>query len=210
MLSPAIGFDSPRGARSVVKRAFDGGVERDSAAQIELVGNPIQVAFDLLLRRHQLGPVPLLLEVGELREHVLDGLDVHPGARVAVPVPRSADAVAALEHADSQPRLPQLVQRVEAGESSADHHNVYIRSQSLGRRERSTPPLPFCYSSQVARSTSEDHHPRSSWCPLGIQDERRTPAPPLVATRRTTARLEEPQVGPVLTGTRRCRIVDPG
>ena len=91
------------------------------------VGDEVEVALDLLLGGHELGPVPLLLEVWELREHVLDALDVDASARVAVPVPRAADAVASLEGLGGEAGLAQLVQRVQSREARADDHDVYIR-----------------------------------------------------------------------------------
>jgi hypothetical protein len=76
------------------------------------------------LRRHELGPVPFLLEVRELGEHVLDALDVDASAGVAVPVPGAADCVAPFEHLHLEAGLAQLVQRVQTGEAGADDHDV--------------------------------------------------------------------------------------
>ena len=40
-------------------------LELDVAAQVEAVGDVVEVALELLLRREDLGPLPLLLELGE-------------------------------------------------------------------------------------------------------------------------------------------------
>ncbi len=68
------------------------GVEGDVAAQVELVGDDVEIFQRLGLRREMLGPVPLVEQL--LAEGVAVGiaLRVEPRAGVAVPVPGPADA----------------------------------------------------------------------------------------------------------------------
>ena len=47
-------------------------------------------------------------------------------ARVAVPVPGTADAVARLDHVRGEPELPQVVERVEPGDTRAHDHHVEL------------------------------------------------------------------------------------
>ena len=78
-------------------------VELDVAAQVEAVGDVVDVAQDLRLGGVALGPVPLLLELVGERVRVVQALDVAARARVAVPVPGAADAVAGLVDARREP-----------------------------------------------------------------------------------------------------------
>ena len=72
----------------------DRGVERDVAAQVEPVGDEVQVGLDLRLGRHGLGPHPLLLDLVGEAVGVLDALDVTraPGYRLNSQVPPTFSA----------------------------------------------------------------------------------------------------------------------
>ena len=63
------------------------GLEADVPAQVVAVGDVVEVALDLGLRREVLAPHPLLLELRVEAEGVLEAGDVAAGAGVAVPVP---------------------------------------------------------------------------------------------------------------------------
>jgi hypothetical protein len=58
-----IGGDDPARARLVVAGRGDRGVELDVTAQVEAVGDMVEVPQQLRLGRIALGPVPLLLEL---------------------------------------------------------------------------------------------------------------------------------------------------
>lgn len=83
----------------------DLGAERDVAAQVEPVGDEVEVGLDLGLGGHGLGPHPLLLDL--LGEAVggLDALDVAAGSRVAVVIPCAADVLGLLTRTDPEPEL---------------------------------------------------------------------------------------------------------
>src|SRR5262249_39807528 len=76
------------------------------------------------LRREVLRPVPLFEQL--LAEGVAVGvaLGVEAAARIAVPVPRTADPGAGLEDADLLAQLTQTVELVEAGDAGADDDRV--------------------------------------------------------------------------------------
>ena len=113
-----------RSASSSKVAARDPGGELDVAPQVEPVGDVVGVAEDLRLGGVLLGPLPLLLEVLVEAVGVLHALDVAAGARVAVPVPGAADAVAGLEHLHGEALRPGLVEHVEAREPGSDHDDV--------------------------------------------------------------------------------------
>ena len=73
--------------------------ELDVAPQVEAVGDVVDVGEDLRLGGVPLAPLPLLLQLVRERVRVVHALDVAARARVAVPVPGAADAVARLEDA---------------------------------------------------------------------------------------------------------------
>jgi hypothetical protein len=53
-------------------------------------------------------------------------LGVEPGARVAVPEPGAADAVAGLDELRREARLERSVQLVDAGDAGADDEDVDV------------------------------------------------------------------------------------
>ena len=118
--------DIPAIAVFIEDRRGDPGGELDVAAQIELVGDIVEIALGLGLRREMLGPVPVVEQL--LAEGIAVGiaLRIEACAGIAVPVPGAADAGARLEHADAQIALPQPVELVEAGHAGADHDDVVI------------------------------------------------------------------------------------
>jgi hypothetical protein len=109
--------------------------ELDVPAQVELVGDVIQVALGLRLGGEVLGPVPLVEQLLAERVAVGVALGVEAAAGVAVPVPGAPDAGARLEHADLLPHLAQPVELVEAGDPGADDDRVDVQARSgLGAR----------------------------------------------------------------------------
>ena len=101
--------------------------ELDVAAEIEPIGDVVEVPLDLGLLRVPTRPLPLLRELLGERVAVVVTLGVAARARIAVPVPRAADAVAGLEDLDAQVQVvAELVERVETGEARADHDHVEV------------------------------------------------------------------------------------
>ena len=85
-------------ASSSKTRRLDRAAELHVLAEVELVGDVVQVAEVLGLAREALLPVPLLQQLLGEGVAVGDALGVEAGARVAVPEPRAAEVVAGLEH----------------------------------------------------------------------------------------------------------------
>src|SRR5262249_8177994 len=112
----AVGAHVPVRGLVVPRCGDDARREADVATQLVLVGDVIQVAEYLGLRRVALRPPPRALELGIEAVGVVDALDVTARARVAVPVPGAADAVGALEHDRRETELPQAVEQVQPGE----------------------------------------------------------------------------------------------
>ena len=83
----ALGLDLPTRGCLVVDGGLHPGVELDIPAQVEAVGDVLEVAQDLGLARVALGPFPLLLELLGKLVGVLHALDIAARARVAVPIP---------------------------------------------------------------------------------------------------------------------------
>src|SRR4029077_11883 len=117
--------------RVVPRGRFDPCRETDVAAEVVLVGDVAQIAEDLGLRRVSFRPLPLGLELRIEAVRVVDALDVAPGARVAVPVPRAAHVVAALDDGGCEPETPQPVEHVEASEPGTHHDDVGLPVAAL-------------------------------------------------------------------------------
>src|SRR3954470_17788346 len=93
----------------------DAAVELDVTAQVELVGNIVEIPLGLGLRREVFVPVPILEQF--LRERIAVGpaLRVETRAGITVPVPGPADPAAGLEYSHPQAKLAQFVELVEPG-----------------------------------------------------------------------------------------------
>ena len=96
-------------------------------AQVELVGDVVEVAEVLGLAGEALLPVPLLEQLLGEGVAVGDALGVEAGARVAVPVPGAAEVVAGLEHGRAHAELEQPVQLVDAADTGADDDHLVLR-----------------------------------------------------------------------------------
>ena len=105
------------------------GVELDIAPEIEAVGNVIEVAQDLRLRRVSLAPDPLVQQLVRERVAVVDALDIAACAGVAVPEPGAPHPGAAFQHPGRVSKLAQPVQREQAGEPGTDDdHFIVLRA----------------------------------------------------------------------------------
>ena len=100
--------------------------ELDVAAQVELVGDLVQVAQRLGLGREMLRPVPLGQEFLGKRIAIGITLRVEARAGVAVPVPGASDTGSGLEHPDLHSEFAQSVKLEQAGHAGADDDRVEI------------------------------------------------------------------------------------
>src|SRR3954469_4995547 len=114
------GFDPPAVRILVIDRGADAPVEADVAAQIESIGDEVEIAAGLRLGGEFLRPVPFVDQFLRPAVGIAVALRIEARAGIAVPVPGPADAVGSLEGADRQAQLADAVQRVEAGDAGAD------------------------------------------------------------------------------------------
>jgi hypothetical protein len=100
-------------------------------AQVELVGEVVEVALGLRLAGETLLPIPFLEQLR--REGIAVGiaLRVEAGAGIPVPIPCAADAGARLEHPHLEAELAQLVELIEAGHAGADDDGVELGESML-------------------------------------------------------------------------------
>ncbi len=96
----------------VVDRRADARIELDILAQIELIGDIVEVALVLRLAGEVLFPVPFLQQF--LREGVAVGftLGIEAAPWVAVPIPGTAYAPSVLKDPHRKLHLPQTVQLI--------------------------------------------------------------------------------------------------
>ncbi|SKT64551.1 Uncharacterised protein [Mycobacteroides abscessus subsp. abscessus] len=104
----------------------DPGAAADITAQVEAVGDMVDVAQNFFLAGVLFGPVPLLLQLVGERIGVVDALHIATGAWVAVEEPRAAYIRACFEHDDRQPLRSQPLQGIQPGETGADHHHIDV------------------------------------------------------------------------------------
>src|SRR5262245_62081609 len=110
---------------SLVERSGDDArVETDIALQVVTLGHMLDVAQDFGLGGIAFRPDPLLLQHLVELERVLHALDVAASARIAVPVPRTADAPCRLENARANAVLAKAIKHIEAGKAGADDDRV--------------------------------------------------------------------------------------
>ena len=131
----------------LVVRGGDAAAELDVAAQVELVGDMVEVAQGLRLAGEMLGPVPFLQQfVGE-RVAVGIAFGIETCARIAVPVPGAADAGAGLEHPNAScPSCAQAIELVQAGNAGADDDGIIL----LGVRHSFSLPCQNAFSACFA------------------------------------------------------------
>jgi hypothetical protein len=118
--------DAPEVVLLVVDGAIDIRAELDVLAQVQAVGDEVQVVENLGARRVSLAPAPLLPHLLGEGERVVWVLAVGPHTGVAVDPPRATDALRAVEHEDALTDLAEVVEEGQAGEPRADDDAVVI------------------------------------------------------------------------------------
>jgi hypothetical protein len=84
----------------------------------------VDVAQDVGLGGKAVRPHPFLLQRVGKGVRVFQAFDVAARSGVAVPEPGSADAAAGFEDPGLPPDAAQPMQRIQAGESAADHDRI--------------------------------------------------------------------------------------
>src|SRR4051794_13625558 len=125
-----VGFDFPPAGRLVEVSGGHPGLELSVAAEVESIGDVVEVTEDLRLLWVLAAPLPLLHELLVEREAVHVGLGVATGAGVAVPVPGAADVIADFVDLDGHAELvAEAIVHIQTGETGADNDGIYV----LGR-----------------------------------------------------------------------------
>ena len=103
--------------------------ELDVAAQVELVGDEVEIAQGLGLAGEMLRPAPFLQELRREGVAVRVAFGVEARARIAVPVPGAADAGAGLEDPHAQPQLAQPIELAQARHARPDDDDVVVQDR---------------------------------------------------------------------------------
>ena len=128
----AVRLDLPAVRRLVEACRGHPRVELNVAAEIEAVGDVLDVPQDLGLGGIALRPAPFLLQLVGEGVGVVHALDVAAGAGIAVPIPGAADAAARFVDPRGQAEAAQAVEHVQAGEPSADDDGVDVAGLPRG------------------------------------------------------------------------------
>ena len=115
-------------------RRRDAGFQLDVAAQIEAVGDVVQVRQNFRLSGIAFRPLPFLLERFVEGVAVLHAFHVATCTRIAVPEPGTTNAITRLEDPDAQALLTQPVQQVETRKTSTDDDGVVVAVSRVGKR----------------------------------------------------------------------------
>ena len=125
--------NAPAPRSVLVNRRGNPAAKLDVAAQVELVGDVVEIAQRFRLAREMLRPVPFLQKLLRKRVAVGIALGIESRAGIAVPVPGAADIGPGLEHPDAQSLLAQSVELVQARHARADDDGVEIRNGRFSR-----------------------------------------------------------------------------
>ena len=109
---------------AVEQRGLDARVELHVAAQVEAVGDVVDVFQDLGLRAVALRPFPFLLQLVGEAVGIFQAFHVAARAGIAVPEPGAADAGPGFVSAHFQADAAQAMDGIETGETAADNNHV--------------------------------------------------------------------------------------
>ena len=123
-LLPAFQGHGPCGRRVIPMRGLHRAAELHVPAQVELVGDVVQVFQRVRLGGEMLLPVPFLHQLLGKRIAIGPAFGIEAGARIAVPVPGAADIGAGLEHPRGHAQLAQAVEHEYAGNPGANDDRV--------------------------------------------------------------------------------------
>src|SRR5581483_607213 len=125
--------DLPSIPALVEARGNDPGVELDVLAQIELVGDVVQVALGFGLPREMLLPVPFPKQLIRERISVRVALRIESCARITVPIPGAANSSTFLVDVNREAHLAEPVQLEQTGNAGADDDRVEPLNSRLPR-----------------------------------------------------------------------------
>ena len=127
------GLEQPLARGFVEARTVHAGPEADVTAQVEFRVDIIEVAPHFLPAGEALAPIPVPPQV-LARELVDLAMRVDARARIAVPVPDTAEARAGVDEVHPEAELAQTEQLVDTGEAGADDDDVESGGRVCGGR----------------------------------------------------------------------------
>ncbi|PAV67832.1 hypothetical protein WR25_02702 [Diploscapter pachys] len=119
-----IGDDVPAPRRLVEPRLDHAGRQADVSAQVEAVGDMVDIAEDFGLSGVALAPAPFLLQLGREAIGIVVAFDVAASAGILIVIPDAADAIGRFQHNRRHTLPAQCVERPEAAESGANHQRI--------------------------------------------------------------------------------------
>ena len=128
---PAFQGHVPPVRRLIPMRGRDRAAELDVPAQVELVGDVIQVFERVGLRGEVLLPVPFRHQLLGKGVAIGPAFGIETRAGITVPVPGAADVRAGLEDPCGQAQFAQAVEHIHAGNPGADDDRVVDRKLAL-------------------------------------------------------------------------------
>ena len=117
--------------RVIPMRGRDRAAELHVPAQVELVGDVVQVFQRVGLGGEMLLPVPFLHQLLGKGIAIGPAFRIEAGAGIAVPVPGAADVAAGLEDPRGHAEFAQAVEHEHAGNAGADDDRVVSRDLIL-------------------------------------------------------------------------------
>ena len=124
---PSASLQAPQVIRLIEVRRFDLAIELHVFAQVELVGDVVQVAQVFRLTGEAFLPVPFIQQILGEREAIGVAFRVEAGSGIAVPVPGSAEIGGGLEHGGIHSEVGQKFDLIDSGHSGADDDYLVVR-----------------------------------------------------------------------------------
>ncbi|MBA7472498.1 hypothetical protein ES707_07825 [subsurface metagenome] len=125
-LAAVADFHLPEIARLVELHGLDGAVELHVFAQIELVGDVVQIPQVLGLAGEALLPVPFVEQFLRERKAVGVALGIEAAAGIAVPVPGAAEIGRRVEHGRVDAEIDEPFDLVDACDAGADDDHLVV------------------------------------------------------------------------------------
>jgi hypothetical protein len=121
-LAPVADLHAPKIAGFVEMCRIDLTIELHMLAQIELVGDKVEIAKIFRLAGEAFLPMPLLKQFARERIAIGVALGIETATGVAIPVPGSAEIVGGVEHRCVDPDINQALDLVDPSHARADHN----------------------------------------------------------------------------------------
>ncbi len=148
--------------RLVPVRGGDRAAELHVAAEVELVGDVVQIFQSVRLGGEVLLPVPFLHQFLGERVAIRPAFGIETGPGVTVPVPGAADVRSGLENPRRHTEFAQAVEHEHAGNPAADDDRIVFRDLILGLSFRQDVRIWHGVSPAFARAAKIRHAPRRS------------------------------------------------